>query len=435
MISMSVKSFSIGVRSAVLAIALLVTPAAIGQRPHATAQDRPVWDLTAKNAVIDQMSKYVENSAYVPGIDFSTWQSSLAKIREDANKAQSEDEFAGLINKGLHDQFNISHIVLLPPRAVRARSEQKTVGIGVRIKLVDEGVLVTSTVHGAPAESAGIEAGDIIVEADGHKVDGPTYIAGPVGTGVMLKVKKADGKFRDYKLVRREFSTSQPEELVWVNKDTAAIAIHTFDLSYSPENVDKLMQEASKAKNLLVDLRGNGGGAVLYMMHFLSTVLDPGTKIGTFVNRKVYDNFVNGQGGDPKNLRAMADSAATKLTVSSGRMSPFKGHIAVLVDGGSGSASEITAEALKELKNAAIIGDKSAGAVLVSVMGQLPHGFNMQYPISDYISIKGVRLEANGIAPDLAAKSPSFLKKGEKDPAYIAAANYLKSMAKAGASG
>jgi carboxyl-terminal processing protease len=436
-IAMDVKRFNNGLRMAACALALLaVAPASYAQRPHSTEADAPVWNQAAKNQVLEKMSNMILTSAYVPGIDFSKWEAVVAKIKPEAEKAKSEEEFAGIVNAGLRDAFQISHINLIPPRAVENRVTGKMVGIGIRINLVEDGVQVTSTVPGAPAQKAGIEPGDVIMEADGHHVDGPTYIAGPEGTSVNLKVKKGDGTtIKMYKVTRASFNTKQPEELIWLDKDaksTAVVKINTFDLSYSRDNVDAIMQKAMGAKNLIIDLRNNGGGAVGNMMHFLATVLPQGTAIGTFVNKRMVDEFVEKTKGDKNNLSGIAEFSPDKVKVGRNNFGPYKGHVVVLVNGGSGSASEITAEALKELAGASIVGEKSAGAVLVSIMGDLPHNFNIQFPISDYVSMKGVRLEANGVAPDLEAKSVAFVKHGEVDPVYTAASNYLAKIAKSG---
>jgi carboxyl-terminal processing protease len=443
-IEMDVNQIRTGLRTAVCALAMLaIAPATLAQRPHSTPADSPEakraaqeWNQAAKDKVLDRMSSLVLTQAYVPNIDFSKWQEVLSKIKPEAQKAKSEEEFAGIINSGLHDAFNISHIVLMPPRAVDERMTQRKVGIGIRINVVPEGVLVTNTIPGAPAEKAGIEPGDIIMEADGHKVEASnptTHIAGDEGTVVVLKVKKNDGKtVRDYKVTRAAFKTTQKEELIQVDKDTAAIKIQTFDLSYDRDNVTELMKKAAGYKNLLIDLRNNGGGAVGNMMHFLSFVLPQGKSIGTFINKKGVDDFVEEKKGDRNDLKAIADFSQAKLRIGHSSIPVFKGKIAVLVNGGSGSASEISAEALRELLNAPIIGKKSAGAVLVSVMGELPHGFNLQYPISDYISTNHVRLESNGIVPDADAIDVPFVKKGQTDPAYNTALAALIKLAKAG---
>ncbi|HWA84422.1 MAG TPA: PDZ domain-containing protein, partial [Fimbriimonadaceae bacterium] len=267
---MDVKNLNNGLRAAACAVALIAVAAVTyAQRPHSTAADGPGWTLAAKNQVLDKMTNYILTQAYVPGVDFTKWQTTLKEIKPEVEKAGTEDEFAGILDKAMRDTFKISHIVLLPPEAVKSRVEHKMIGIGIRINIVPDGVYVVSTVPGAPAEKAGIEGGDTIEEADGHHVDGPTYIAGPQGTTVNLKVKKSDGTIKMYKVVREPFDTAQKEELIWVDKDTAVIKIYTFDLSYSQHNVEDLMKQAATAKNLVVDLRNNGGGAVGYMLHFL----------------------------------------------------------------------------------------------------------------------------------------------------------------------
>ena len=432
---MEVTRLRSGLRNAACALALLaVAPGILAQRPHSTAADNPQWTTASKGKLLESISKLVLNAAYVPNIDFNKWNTAITAMKPELDKAKNEEEFAGVINAELRDTFHISHIVLMPPRAVEQRVTQQMVGIGIRINVTDEGVLVTSTVPGAPAEKAGIEPGDLIMEADGHKADGPTYITGPEGTSVNLKVKKAESKeIKMISVKRAKFNTRQPETLTWVNSDTAVIKIPTYDLAYDRNNVEKLMKDASSAKNLIVDLRNNGGGAVLNMMHFMSMVIPTGKEIGTFVNKQMVNDFVEKEKGNPNDLAGIAKFSSQKISVPPNRsVDTFKGHVAVLVNAGSGSASEITAQALKEVLNAPVVGKRSAGAVLVSVMGPLPFGFSLQYPISDYVSINGVRLEANGIKPDAESNDVTIVKKGETDPAFKLAEGLIQKAANGG---
>jgi carboxyl-terminal processing protease len=82
--------------------------------------------------------------------------------------------------------------------------------------------------------------------------------------------------------------------------------------------------------------------------------------------------------------------------------SRYKGHLVVLINRGSGSASEIAAAALHDLDNATLIGQKSAGAVLVSVIVPATNNFTLQYPIMDYVTVKGLRIEGTGLIPEVA---------------------------------
>lgn len=399
--------------------------------PGAIAQDRPKMDSAAKKEVLDRMTSLITQYAYVPGVDFNKLNDLLDKQKTNLDKAETEDQFSNAVNSALQE-FGFSHIVLMQPVAVSARMNRSSVGIGVNIQPHEEGILVTRVVPKAPADEAGILAGDILVKANGKQIKDPSDLRGEEGEQVTITVKKTDGKFRDYTITRRKFSTVRPEELRWVDKDTAAISIYTFDLSYDRRNVEKLMTEAAKAKNLIVDLRNNGGGAVANMVHFLGLVLPRETPIGTFVSKKLVEDYVKEKGGSPNDLKAIAEFSQTdKLKPMPNRnLQVYKGKIAVLVNGASGSASEITAQALREHLNAPIIGTKSAGAVLVSVMVPVGKtGFMVQYPITDYVSAKGVRLEHNGVTVDAEANTPQEMMQNKPDPAWQVA---LQQLSKAG---
>ncbi len=404
---------------------LLVAPLVLGQAGTATP---PKTDLTPelKAQILERANYLILNKAYVPGVDFSKWTDYLASEKEKLDAAKTDEDFADAFQDAL-GKFSFSHLVLHTPRMASARVTNSTVGIGIRINIIPEGVLVVGLIEGAPAAGAGIEVGDIIVEGNGQKVTGPGQIAGPEGTEVKLKVKKADGKIKEYTITRRKFSTIRPEELTWADKDSAVLKIYTFDLAYDSDRVESLVKQAAGAKRLIVDLRGNGGGAVLNLMHFLGTVMPDKSVMGTFVDKQLVDQFVKDEHGSPTDLKAIAEWSPRKIRISANKNVNFKGEVAVLVDGGSGSASEIAAAALKETLNAPVVGTKSAGAVLVSVMRPLPDGFVLQMPVDDYVTAKGVRLEGTGVVPDkVVAKMPPFLKKGEKDPTWAEAVTLLK---------
>jgi carboxyl-terminal processing protease len=395
--------------------------------PSALAQTGAKMDPAAKKEVLEKMTTLITKNAYVPGVDFNKLNDLLDKQKDNLEKAQTEDQFAGAVNQAL-DEFGFSHIVLMKPQDVSARINRSTVGIGVNIQPHEDGILVVRVVPKAPADEAGIQAGDVLMKANGKQIEDPADLRGEEGQQVTITVRKKDGKVKDYTITRRKFSTVRPEELKWVDKDTAAISIYTFDLSYDRDNVERLMKDAGKAKNLIIDLRNNGGGAVFNMVHFLGLVLPSDTTIGTFVSKKVVEDYVKEKGGSPNDLKQIAEFAppAYKLKPMARRnATPFNGKVAVLVNGASGSASEITAQALKEYVNAPIIGTKSAGAVLVSVMVPVARGFQVQYPINDYVSAKGVRLEHNGVPVDLEVTTPQEQMIGKPDPAYQVALQHL----------
>lgn len=407
-----------------LALGFVMAASALAQTPPQTpAKLTP----EVKAEVIKEVNRIVTNVAFVPGVDFAKWQEFMTSQQESVDKAEDPRAFTLAVNTALR-QFGISHIVMTTPEMASARRTRTAVGIGIQIQPEPgKGIRVINVFPESPAFEAGIREGDLIVEADGKKVDNPTQVSGEENTTVEIKFER-DEKLKTVKVTRRKYSNVRPETLTWVNSETAHIRIWTFDVGYSQSNVEKLFKEAAKAKNVILDLRNNPGGQVLNMIHLLSILLPEKAPIGTFIQKGMVSRYVTETGGNPTDLAAIAKFADRPLRAGTPRVDRYKGNLAVLVNQGSGSASEITAAALKENLNTPIIGAKSAGAVLVSVMNPLPHGYMLQYPLTDFVTPQGVRLEGNGVEPIVEA--PGLIRWGEKDVAIERAVLLLGRLAR-----
>lgn len=413
---MNFRNLSRGLRAMSGALAFLLIAAATPAQTVDGKQD-------VKDQVVSKITDRIAKSAYVPGVDFTLWPKYLEEVKPKIDAAKDDTEFQRAINEAL-SKFGTSHIVLTTPQQADQRRTGSTVGVGITTQPTEDlnGLIIVRTVKDAPAERAGLVPGDTITAVDGNKVEGIKGIPGKEGTDVKLTVKHQDGKSEDYVLTRRPFSTVRPEELTWVDKDTAKLTIYTFDFTYDRDNVEKLMTEADKAKNLIIDLRDNGGGAVVNLEHLLGMLIADDKSIGTFVSRKLVTDFVDETKGDPKDLAAMAQWSKDKVKPRGNpRVPVYKGNLVVLVNAFSGSASEIAAAALKDEANATVVGTKSAGAVLVSVIVPVSNGFMLQYPLSDYVTVKGVRLEGTGVVPDVVAEEPKYRLPNTKDDAVAKA--------------
>lgn len=353
-----------------------------------------------KTQILSGIADIVVRRAFVAGVDFDKWPAYLEKHRAEIDKAENAVTFTNEVNRALRE-FGFSHIHLLTPRAAVARVSTSTVGIGVIVRKVDTGLEITSIAPASPAAGSDLEVGDTIIEVEGRTADSAEALTNQDGLRVELKVKKREGDFRYVSVERKSYSTVRKETLTWVDPDTAVLRVPTFGTGYDTANVEKLMADAAKAKNLILDLRNNGGGAVTRMNHLLSLLLPDGSPIGTSVSRRMATRYAAETQGDPKDALAIAKWAGASMKTSKRAVDPFTGKIAVLINRGSGSASEIVAAALHENVKAPLVGTKSAGAVLVSVFGRLPEGFQLQYPVSDYITALGVRLEGHPLQPDL----------------------------------
>lgn len=392
--------------------------------PVSTTQAPTEKTLTKENKdeLLQAITDIISNRAFVPGVDMTKWQEYLDKEKDAIDKSEKDTEFTRAINNALRD-FGVSHIRLLAPRAATARTQVSTVSVGVMARAENNTLVVTRVIDKSPASDAGIKVGDVITMVDGKAPDSPQVLQGEKDTEVVLKVKSGTDE-KEYKLKRASVSTVRPETLTWVGDDTAVLRIWTFSTGYSRDNIETLMKQANgKAKYLVLDLRSNGGGSTANLQHLLSLLLPPDTAVGTFISKQTVKDFEKDHtpSTDPIQIAA---AATRKYKTRKLDIDPFKGKIAVLVNRGSASASEICASALHDCGGAIVVGSKSAGAVLASIFGRLPQGFQLQYPVSDYVTIKGTRLEKHPIEPDLEV---SGAPAEGKDPVVDKAVEKLKS--------
>jgi carboxyl-terminal processing protease len=396
---------------------------------HAFAQEAAAPTLTAetKASILKEIEVTVTTKAFVPGVDFSKWSEFVARRQAEIDAANDESAFGRVVNQALRD-FGFSHIRLSNPRSTAQRGQTSAVGAGASVVPNEEGLKVNRVVDRGPAKDLGLEVGDIITKIDGKKPTSTEELGGEEGSKKQIEIKKANGDVKTVELEIKKYSTVREETLTWVDEETAMLRVFTFSAGYGRENIEKLMGEAAKAKFLILDLRSNGGGAVNNMNHLLSLLMPNETVIGTFVNRNIASQYAEANPGAPSDAISIANWTDRKSKTRENRtVKPFAGRIAVLTNRGSGSASEITTLALKEQVGAISIGQRTAGAVLASVYGRLPEGWSLQYPVSDYVSAKGTRIEGNPIQPDI----EELGRPGEDgvDPVVAAATKTLKANA------
>lgn len=167
--------------------------------------------------------------------------------------------------------------------------------------------------------------------------------------------------------------------------DTLVVAMSSFG---EPDEVARFMKKARGYKNLVLDLRGNGGGYITAIETLCSWAFDRDVKIGTEKTRK-------------------ADHAVE----AKGHKDAFAGKMVVLIDSESASASEVTARIMQIEKRATIIGDRSAGAVMASLfyshtLGQDMYGsgsvafYATSITVADLKMPDGFTLEKVGVTPD-----------------------------------
>lgn len=174
----------------------------------------------------------------------------------------------------------------------------------------------------------------------------------------------------------------------FVTRDSVALWTFT-NFGYKDGRIDKYMNDARKYPWLILDLRGNGGGAVEAITRLL----------GHFF-------------AEPHEVmeQRFRDSTVKHSVEPRGKGGPYAGQVIVLTDAESASASEITARVLQKHRGATVVGDRSMGAVVAAIYRQLADEssgvsvlFGAQISVFDILMTDSTRLEGTGVMPNVAA--------------------------------
>lgn len=258
-------------------------------------------------------------------------------------------------------------------------------GIGSLIQQRPQGVIIAGPYAGSPAAKAGLLTGDLILTIDGDtvtKLDTEKVserLKGQQGTTLKVTVKRpypAPGTDSVLTVDIKREKIQIPSVPYWgmTSGNIGYIALNSFTEKSYPEvreATEKLL--ADGAKGLILDLRGNGGGLVESAVQILGLYLPKGTTVLNTRGKGVLDEKVY------KTSIAPLD---TKIP------------LAVLIDGGSASASEIVTGALQDLDRAVVIGNRSFGKGLVQSTRQLPYDGLLKVTVAKYYIPSGRLIQA-----------------------------------------
>ncbi|TAM97775.1 MAG: S41 family peptidase, partial [Rhizobiaceae bacterium] len=243
---------------------------------------------------------------------------------------------------------------------MRVQTKGEFGGLGIEVTMENNYVKVITPIDDTPAAKAGVMAGDFITAIDGKDVNGMTLqdavdkMRGPVHTPIKLTiVRKGVDKPLDITVVRDVIKVKAVKYRV--DNDVGYIKITSFTERTSDELHNAITQikkqlPDDKLKGYVLDLRLNPGGLLDQAVDVCDTFLDHGEIVST-------------RGRDPKDV--------TRFDAHPGDMIDGK-PLVVLINGGSASASEITAGALQDQRRATIVGTQSFGKGSVQTIIPLP---------------------------------------------------------------
>ncbi len=407
-----------------LMVASLVLPA------MASAQFKTGAELVKKDVafteevrvqVLTGLTDILQTRAFVPGLDFKKWDDLLAQNRDELLKIETENGFTSGVNRLLRD-FGITHIGLQSPRSATFRRTGVTSGLGMGAQFADGAMVVRSVADGSPAAKAGLKVGDRIVTIDGKPATENSRLTTEGDAELKITYVRGGDSPREVSIKSGEYQVTRSDTLTWIGDDIAVLKINSFSRGYDIQGINKMMSEAGKAKGVIVDLRNNGGGAVSNLAHLMGLFIDPREAVGTFVNRQMMRSYLEEKKVESADVKDIAAWGSSKYRPQAPSIPRYAGKVAVLINRGSASASEIFAAAMRDKVSAFVVGQTSRGAVLASTYGRLAGGFELQYPVSDYVTITGQRLEGDPVVPTLPVEAGT----GPGDQVMDAAVNALR---------
>ena len=286
-------------------------------------------------------------------------------------------------------------------------------GLGIEVSMENGVVKVVSPIDDTPAARAGLKPGDLITHLDGDPVQGMTLpeavekMRGPVSSEIRLTIRR-DGKDPfDVKLVRATIKIQSVRSHL-EGDNIAYIRITTFneqtDVGLTNAMKNLKQQAGGKLLGVVLDLRNDPGGLLDQAVAVADAFLDKGEIVSTRGRRNEDAQRYNARPGD----------------IAAGL------PIAVLINGGSASASEIVAGALQDHHRAILLGTRSFGKGSVQTIIPLPGHGAMRLTTARYYTPSGRSIQARGIEPDIVIEAAKIEKTPEKSEAKVATASDLK---------
>ena len=287
--------------------------------------------------------------------------------------------------RGMVESLNDPYSVYMDQKEYREFTqhiEGSIGGIGVSVGVKENKFIVFSVIKETPAARAGVEKGDIIFKvndtltSDMDIDETVNRMRGEPGTQVEISVLR-EGAIKEFTIIRDVIIVPTVESEV-LDGQLGYLQLNLF-ASNSDEalasNLQELLQK--KIKGLILDLRDNPGGDLVSAVNMAKYFLPDGPV--------VYIVDKNGE------TETMTNKKSEKISIP----------LVVLINGGSASASEVLAGAIKDLQTGILVGEKSFGKALVQVLVPMLGGDAVKLTTAKYLTPNKVDIQAEGIHPDI----------------------------------
>jgi len=351
-------------------------------------------------------------------VDFGTLYKAWRLLEENYIPATTTDitneERVWGATMGLAGSYGDPYTVFFPPEdkelfesEVRGDFE----GVGMEIGIRDEILTVVSPLKGTPAYRAGLQSGDLIIAIDGESTAGITTeaavkrIRGEKGTAVEFTVIREGGSPFEISVVR---DTIQLPTVETELRDDGVFVLHLYGFNaFAPQLFRDAIAEFADARTdkLIIDLRGNPGGYLEVAVDIASWFLP----VGKVVVTEDYGDDTKDRAHRSRGYNVFTDQL----------------KLAILIDQGSASASEILAGALRENGVGTLIGQTSFGKGSVQQVFEVTDDTSLKITVAHWLTPDGNSISNGGITPDIEVELTAEDREAERDPQLERAAQFL----------
>lgn len=316
--------------------------------------------------------------------------------------------------RGVLETLNDKNTALIEPEISKMLNQDSSgsfEGIGAVVQVNQDNVLQIMRLYpGQPAEKAGLKEGDVVIAVDGRSIVGFSVyeaialIRGPADTTVKLSImRKGEAKPLDISVTRAKITIPLVQSKM-LDGNVAYVSLSNFSSTNASSQLESTLQDllAKKPKGLIFDLRDNPGGYLQQSLQVADIFLDG----GVIASEKDRD-------GNGQTFRATSQGVAQDIP------------LAVLVNGGSASASEIVAGALQDRGRAKLIGETTFGKGSVQLPHQLSDGSELRVTIAHWFTANDRQIDGKGLTPDIVVPMTQDDAKAGRDPQLDRAVQYL----------
>jgi carboxyl-terminal processing protease len=379
-----------------------VGPAALpAAQARETAASAPSAERARMNQqVFDRVWNEVRRDYYDPDLHGVDWRAARAAYRPQALAATDDRQLYDVLGRML-DLLDDDHAGALPPAGV-ARTDlyasRAVMGVTIARERADGGHVyrIERVRDGSPAQAAGVQLGWRLDAINGRSWGADVQIQD--GSPVRLQLTDETGRPHVVDLTPR---VMPPPPLFVADRTRPGVLvlrIAAFERGLGNWLGEQLAQTPA-GTDVVLDLRGNPGGLLMEADAVLSC----------FLPRRREWATRTGRSGRAVVLRTVGGCGALET--------PVAHEVAVLVDRTSRSAAELTPAALQEAGRAVVLGERTAGAVLISQDTALPDGGRLTLSRADFVTRAGVRLEKRGVLPDIEVAATWADRREGRDPA------------------